>query len=606
MARDQARAQARSILGDEVFDKAEAEWMSLARQEKVWAADVVPAPGYVREAPDGISLAMVTAGEWVVHTQVLSHRPAGLAERTRDLAAAVNAAARSLGVLPERVLVSSRVVVVELSRQLEGRGISVAIGDSEHLAEAIDSVLAHMDPSPSQGRMNVALTWRETEATSEELRAFHEAAAAFYHAAPWTLDDSDFLLELPRDPEQAPIPELELPERRQWAATVMGSLGESFGLMLHSQPADLADFYANDDPTDIIGEKIGFVLTVDFDRKGELTRTMQREIAAARWPIAGPTAYPRLFGLGLPDRWIRPPDVRIATLALRAIAVHARGGDPMAETGVGVSPFDAGEDEESRADWFDTPEEAAPVRAEGPGVEPQPRLVMWDAAEEHEARIAAEQERITRFGEWLRGEGVPEEEAAIDLETADSWRWSMAGVGSPDQVTELDLRLFLYDLFVRKTDPTAEAVRALPRSMRRIVRWLEEREGVRYPFAAGVLDELERIQARAQEMGEPLEDTLRILSNDVYDDLDVRAMLPSSDGWPALMSMEVAQLREELKRRWLLWYDELVRRGLTDFGDLEDALLARQREWEGTPHPRVGGRTPVEVIVEYVGGKGWI
>jgi hypothetical protein len=140
--------------------------------------------------------------------------------------------------------------------------------------------------------------------------------------------------------------------------------------------------------------------------------------------------------------------------------------------------------------------------------------------------------------------------------------------------------------------------------MRRIVRWLEEREGVRYPFAAGVLDELERIAARAREMDEPLEDTLRILSYDVYDDLDTRVMLPASRGWPDQMSVEVAQLRDELQRRWLLWYDELVRDGMTDFGELEDVLLARQREWEATPHPRVGGRTPMEVVVEYVSARG--
>jgi hypothetical protein len=63
-----------------------------------------------------------------------------------------------------------------------------------------------------------------------------------------------------------------------------------------------------------------------------------------------------------------------------------------------------------------------------------------------------------------------------------------------------------------------------------------------------------------------------------------------------MMSLEVAQLREELQRRWLLWYDELVRGGITDLVDLEDALLARQRAWETTPHPQVGNRTPAQVV----------
>jgi hypothetical protein len=85
MGRDQARAHARSVLGEEVFDEAEAMWTSLAREQKVWAADVVPAPGYVREAPDGMAVAMVTAGEWVAHVEVLRHRPVGVAERAATL-----------------------------------------------------------------------------------------------------------------------------------------------------------------------------------------------------------------------------------------------------------------------------------------------------------------------------------------------------------------------------------------------------------------------------------------------------------------------------------------------------------------------------------------
>jgi len=606
MGRDQARERARSIVGEAAFDAAEAEWMAAARAEKVWAADIVPAAGHFREAPDGASLAMVMAGEWVAHTEVLAHRPAGVAERARDLAASVNAAARVLGVLPERVEVSHRDVVAELGRQLEGRGITVAMGDSQHLAELIDTTLAQTDPSPAQGRMSVALTWRETEATPQELRDFHQAAAAFFTAAPWTSEatESPLLLNLPREHLEG-VEELGLSDRTDWAASVMGSMGESFGVVLHSQPSDLAEILTATDPLRAYTEGIGFSLTVDFDRKSELTRTMQREIAAAGWPIAGSRAYPRLFGLSLPGRWIRPHDVRLATLALRAIAVFARGGDPLAETGVGVTPFDPEAEEESRLDWFNAPEEASPIRAEGAGAEAEPRVGTWDVSlEGFEATKAAEQERTGRFAQWLREQGVPEEEAKIDGENADAWNWTVVGLGSPAAVTEYDLRLFLYDLYLRKTDPTPEAVRGLPRSMRRMFQWLEEREGIRYPFAAGVLDELERIVARGREMDEPLEETLRILSYDVYDDLDTRVMLPDSGGWPDLMSPEVAQLREELQRRWLLWYDELVRGGMTDYGELEDVLLTRQREWENTPHPRVGGRTPVQAIVEYVSSGG--
>jgi hypothetical protein len=590
MPRDQARAHARSVIGEETFDEVEGTMTQFMREAKVWSADIAPAMGSVRENPDAaLTLVIVCAGEFVPHADVIPRRPAGLAERAQEVAAAVETAIRIVGATPERLEIPHPDLAQALGPRLAGRGIDVVCAGSEGLSDAMQATLAHMDPGPARGRMAIASTWCETGASADELTAFHEAAAEFYAAEPWDESDVPETLLLEFDGEESP-----------WAASLMGGGGESYGLVLHSSPEDLRELWTSFDPSSAFLEMDGFTLTVDFDRKGELTRTMQREIAAARWPIAGSRAYPRLFAMNLPGRWIGPGEVRRATQALRAVTQLARGGGPLAETGVRVTPFDpaADDDDDNRLDWFDAPEEAAPIRAEGPGVA-EPRLVMWDSAEEHEARLMAEGGRLAGFAEWLRGHGVPEEEAEIDFDNAEGWRWSIAGVGFPGAATEFDLRLFLYDIYVRKTHPTPEAVRALPRSMRRVVRWLEEREGVRYPFAAGVLDELERIVARGQEVGEPLEDTLRTLSFDVYDDLDIRGMLPSSDGWPDGMSLEVARLREELQRRWLLWYDELVRGGITDLGELEDELLARQHAWETTPHPKVGNRTPAQVVAEY-------
>ena len=57
-------------------------------------------------------------------------------------------------------------------------------------------------------------------------------------------------------------------------------------------------------------------------------------------------------------------------------------------------------------------------------------------------------------------------------------------------------------------------------------------------------------------------------------------------------------LHHELCRRWLIWRDEAVHSGTTDPADLRAALVRRQREWEGAPHPGHGGRTVVEVVAE--------
>jgi hypothetical protein len=600
---DDVRARARALIGEDAFDEAEATWLAVAREAEVWGADLAPTPGYGTSRDAAPSLILVTAEGFVIHTEMLSHRPAGPGERARAVAAAVNAAGRLVGVLPKRLEVPHKDLVDALGHELAGRGVTVEYGDPEELFEAMNEALESVDPGVSRGKMTVALTWRETEAPARELADFHEAAAAFYTAAPWASEATDgpLLLELPREPD-ADLTGLDLPERHQWAASVMGSMGQSFGVALYSQPGDLADILMAEDSLGAALESTGFSITVDFDRKGELTRTMQREIAAARWPIAGSRAYPRLFGFGLPGRRVTARDVRMATLALRAIAVHARGGDALAETGVGVTPFDPDEEYEHRLDWFPMPDQPRPICAEGPGAAPEASLDPEDR--ELEAMAVAAEERVHRFETWLREQDVPEAEIGTDARNAEAWEWFLAGPRHPGAVTEFDLRLFLYDVYPRKCDAPAEAARVLPRSMRRMVRWLEEHDQVRYPFAAAVLDELDAIEARARDMGEPLEETLLSLSHDVYDDLENRALLPDDDipgvpgGWPDMMSIDVARLRHELQRRWLLWFDALVRGGTTDFVELMEVLITRQQEWERTPHPGFDGRTPTQVVLD--------
>ena len=271
MAGDQARAHARSVLGEEVFDQAEAEWLAAARQAKEWAVDIAR-PGGIREDPDAaLSLVMVTADEWVAHAQVLAHRPSGVAERARDMLAAVEAAGRALGTFPEQLLVPNRELQPVLASALAQRGITVEYGDSEALWNAMDAALANLDPSPARGRMTVALTWRETEATPQELSDFHAAAAEFYTAAPWaaSAEEESFFLDLPLNADQEEIRALlpDAPTRREWAATLMGAGGTSFGVMLHSQPQDLIDLYTSVDPGAAAEQPMGFTLTVDFDHK---------------------------------------------------------------------------------------------------------------------------------------------------------------------------------------------------------------------------------------------------------------------------------------------------------------------------------------------------
>jgi hypothetical protein len=51
-----------------------------------------------------------------------------------------------------------------------------------------------------------------------------------------------------------------------------------------------------------------------------------------------------------------------------------------------------------------------------------------------------------------------------------------------------------------------------------------------------------------------------------------------------------------VQRRWLIWRDEAIRGGIADPREVRLAAIERQLQWEEMPHPRLNGRTPLQVI----------
>jgi hypothetical protein len=598
LPKDLARERVKAVVGEEVLEAAEERTKSLIAEQTVWEADVVPLPLPI---PDGApSLMLVAAAGLVVHGEVVPYAPATAEERATIIAQAVSAAGRA-GKLPERLHVRDAELAALLEPRLRPRGVEVLAAPLTGLDEALGVFTGHMTAElPLAARITTPDTWRETGASHEELAEFHRAAAECYRLEPW------------KDPEMQIPYLLDFPgEERPWGAALMGDAGVAFGLALYSDPLDLLSLMAVG-PDVAKMRLLGYGLTVDFDRRNELTAVMQREITAAGWPVAGPRAYPRLFALNTDENRVTAAHVRQATLALRAMNALANDGDPEEETGVVVSLFplpgellDEGlEDDDDRLHWFNLPDKAAPICAEGPGARPEAALAGWDARDQLEA---AEEARHARFVAWLPTAIQTVRE--VDLQNARHWTDFLVGMGVPaGALTEHDLRLFLYDLYVRKSGATKTAIRRMPQLMPWIFRFLEEEEGIRCPFADAVLEELREIEERGRREGEELEETLAALSNDVYDDLESRMMLHQRDeadcvGWPDGMSPEVAILDRELQRRWLLWYDEEVRGGTTNFLDLEAALIARQVQWENTLHPALDHRTPADVIRTYVSSE---
>jgi hypothetical protein len=591
LPRDVARERVKAVMGEEAFAAAEEQVQAIAGEQLMWEADVVSLPLPV---PDGApSLMIVTAAGLVVHGEVIPHPPGMLEERATTIALAVATAGRAVGKLPERLHVRDAELAARIGQRPQMRGVEVVAAPLPDLDEAVDAFMGQMKAElPFAARLTTPDSWRETGASHEEVAEFHRAAAECYRLAPW------------KDPEMQIPYLLGFPgEERPWGASLMGDGGVAFGLALYSDPLDLLTLMAGPDLAKM--RLRGYGLTVDFDRRNELTAVMQREITGAGWPVAGPRAYPRLFALDTEENRVTAAHVRQATLALRAMNVLASDGDPGEETGVAVSVFplpgelldDDLEGGEDRIGWFNCPDEAAPICAEGPGARPEAALAGWDQRD----RIEAEEEaRHARFVAWLPTAIQTVRE--VDLQNARHWTDFLVGMGVPaSALTEHDLRLFLYDLYVRKSGATKTAIRRMPQLMPWIFRFLEEEEGIRSPFAQPVLEELREVEERGRRAGEELEETLTVLSSDVYDDLDSRMMLHERDagecvGWPDGMTPEVAILDRELQRRWLLWYDQEVRGGTTDFYDLEEALIARQVQWENTIHPALDLRTPAEII----------
>jgi hypothetical protein len=379
--------------------------------------------------------------------------------------------------------------------------------------------------------------------------------------------------------------------------SVLGAVEER-GITMYSDPEDLLDLLemSEEDAGDeeamdqMIAEMRGHWLTVELAPRGKVSRPMVREVAAAGWPVADASAYPVIIGGWLPERRVTAEHVARATLALRAVTLVAREVDPEPATGV-------------RAAWLNPPllwlppTEASPICAEGPGAAPE-RVLEGRAARERIER--EETERLERFTAWLPKHPTRQE----DLLNARAWAaFLIAQMVPAGAVTEFDLRVFLYHFYPQEAGAPEVAARLLPQSLDQLFRFLGEREGIRYPFAHGVLNELEKLE---EEMGAPLEEVLEEARHEVYHDLFARALVPNFDlpgevEWPdELDSEEIVLLRLELRRRWLLWHDELVRGGTTDFEPLEDALVARQREWEAAPNPAIGGRTPAEVVHAYL------
>ncbi|CAN5924714.1 hypothetical protein BH11MYX4_BH11MYX4_41640 [soil metagenome] len=174
----------------------------------------------------------------------------------------------------------------------------------------IDHVLASMRQKMADDA-ETEQSYLSPEVGPEAIGSLFRAAAGLFRAKPWSVVPTD---------ESLLSVTIESLGTRDAALSVIGQMGESFGLILFS---GIDDFEAYVDAADAIkrGEEPSVPphFALNFERGAELSPALRKEIAEHRWEVAGASAYPWLVAVD-GDLVARPPDAEEVTIA-EAIAL---------------------------------------------------------------------------------------------------------------------------------------------------------------------------------------------------------------------------------------------------------------------------------------------
>lgn len=284
----------------------------------VWEVDLMPFAAELADDPTArTTVLMLGAGEYVLAVEVLSHPPGETAAVAALLAGALADGCRASGVRPEVVQVRLAVLVDELAELLaepehpaHGARV-VAARPLMRLDDALASLEARAGvPRAEPGALPASQVtsyacWGFVPA---DLERFFAACASFYSAQPWLMIDD-------RDPFT-----LRTRDGGAWETVVLGTEFDVPGLSMYDDAADV--FRSFDDLSAVPGapEQIrSAVVMLGFEAREDLPKRMRDEIKQAKWPVAGPTAYPFLSAVNTPGGGITTRRLRAMTAALEAV-----------------------------------------------------------------------------------------------------------------------------------------------------------------------------------------------------------------------------------------------------------------------------------------------
>ena len=602
--RDAHAAPTLSLLGRSTISEVEAVALNATHRSVPWEADVAPVMLVIESEPAARPAALILAtASLVIHTDVITRPPASADGVAALIANAIDAQIARGAAPPSHVRVRHALVARALAKLLAPRGITGidAAHDLPALDEFLEGLRRHMTGIDGPvGGMSRPETWAAWDLPAQTVTDIFEAAAAFHVAAPWSrLTDVDVL-------------DVTTSTGSTWQAAVMGNGGEHFGLALYESIADVEALYGASEMPTAFANLRASVISLSFDPRSDLPKPMRREMAKGSWVVDGPDAYPWLWthntiGGGLSEAAARD---LVATLdaitgfvlSQRSAVGHWVPGLPIEWTdhASGTTIRSAGFMGELPSLW-DMPLRFTPALPEGERADPRAFLDEEDhTAATNEAALI-----IARFVAAERAKGSPR--ARIARDEGFAWLFTDIVHGifgiALCAVTEYDLRVFLYDLFIRKSMARKSDVLAVRASLGRFFGHLADQEGVRYPWARAILRDKQAFEIRYEEFpgGTTLDDATRHWMSELYADLEERAMMPSlalagGGEWSGDMGFIEASLLSELQREFLIWRDEIIRSGINSPADVRAALAKQQETWETKPLARLKGRSPSAAI----------
>jgi hypothetical protein len=269
-----------------------------------WVGGTIETPAYVMG--EGGDLYRPETVIWLVRNgPILAARAVDPdSEVVEETVRAFDEAVRRPMAGPSHVPSLVRVASPELAERLRaaaGSKIEVVCAPTPEL----DAVASDMRQFMSRQKRRVDPSYLVGGATPDSVAALFRAAAALFRASPWKFLPGDEVLSI--SIEQLGV--------KDAALTVIGQLGESYGLVFYRSLDDFEAFReaaANVQPG--APPQLPPHFSLGFERGKDLDPRLRREISRHGWEVAGAKAYPVLMSVD-PDLIARPPTAEELTVA---------------------------------------------------------------------------------------------------------------------------------------------------------------------------------------------------------------------------------------------------------------------------------------------------